>query len=146
MGWKSVISRTWIIPLLLHSTSALPETCVIATISSLSWHIIGASLSEPHTSRNLVQWFMHEELWRKTGLQQTTTVWYSGSCTKNTINIRILPYKCWVLSFMSQRITNWVYWCSIFGTVVHVTVNNKLSLLILHIWYGWLLVSRRVMN
>ena len=41
--------------------------------------VIRASLSELHTSGNLVQWFMHEELWLKRDyntLLQYSLVWW----------------------------------------------------------------------
>ena len=43
--------------------------------------VVGVSLSESHSNVNTVQWSMHEEPQRKMGLQPTTTVWYSNSCT-----------------------------------------------------------------
>ena len=79
-------------------------------------HLIGANLSEPHTSGNLVFWFVCKELRRKTGLQHTTTVWYGGCTNKHD---KLTDASIQVLS-----------------TVVHVTVNKELSLLMLHIWYG----------
>ena len=56
--------------------------------------VIRVSLSECHTSGNLVRWFVHEELWLKrdynTLLQFGTVV----HVQTNTINLWIFPYKC----------------------------------------------------
>ena len=60
---------------------------------------------------------MHEELQQKTGLQHTTTVWYSRSCTNK-----------------HDKLTD--TFIQVLSAVVHVMVNNELSLLMLHIWYG----------
>ena len=59
---------------------------------------------------------MCKELRQKTGLQHTTTVWYGGCTNKHD---KLTDTSIQVLS-----------------TVVHVTVNKELSLLMLHIWYG----------
>ena len=81
-----------------------------------AWYsqLIGAKLSVPQSSKNLVWWFMHEELQQKTGLQHTTTVQYGGSCTNK-----------------HDKLTD--TFIQVLSMVVCVTMNNKLSLLMLHI-------------
>ena len=51
------------------------------------------------------------------GLQHTTTVWYSGSCTNK--HDKLMDTSIQVLS-----------------TVIRVTATNELSLLTLHVWYS----------
>ena len=94
-------------------------------------YFIGVSLSKPHTSGNLVRWFMCKELQWKMGLQHTTTVWYSGSCTNK--HNKLTDTSIQVLSKVVHVTVN-NNWCSIFGTVVCVTESHELSLLTLHIW------------
>ena len=63
---------------ILPCPSATQITFIVVYIS---YGIVGASLSEPHSNVENVRWSMREEPRRKTGLQHTTVVWYGGLCT-----------------------------------------------------------------
>jgi len=121
-----------------------PLVCFIDTHCYLAYNnavyhviFIGASLSEPHTNYNFVQWFVHEKTAVKSGLPHTTVSLVGWFKHYNTWKITLNPYKCvcnttkTVLIFLVLHVWSYSgschgavndedYWHSIYGHgVVH---------------------------
>ena len=77
--------------------------------------IVGTSLSEPHTSGNLVWWFIRRPV-VKNGI---TTYYYS---------------LVWWFMYKHDQLMDITI--QVLSMIVRVTVNSELSLLMLHVWYS----------
>ena len=65
--------------------------------------------------------------------QHTTVVWYSSSCT-NTINLRILPYKCFVM--WNIRLCILTFHVRLVRSTMHKEWNSKDYDSSILGWYG----------